>query len=172
MRPASERPIPKPRKKLRRSGLIGFLREVAGNATTETVIMIPVFVGIWGGIFYTQQRYRKAINMAQYTRAHTWSHAFNNCEGGGGTNNTRISEEVESADGWISGAVDLLFGSGIIPGFQFDEVEGRRDTQLERPAVLGEGTVTMSDNLVILCNEQVQGERGFARTAWRMFFGG
>lgn len=165
------RRVPKPKKKLRRqTGVIGFFREVAGNATTETVIMIPVLVAIWGSIFYTQQRYRRAINMAQYTRAHTWAHAFNSCEGGGGTGQTRISTDVEAADGFISGAVDLLFGSGIIPGFQFDEIEGRRETSLDRPAVLGEGTVTMEHNIVVMCNEQTQGDRGFASMAWEMFF--
>ena len=170
MSDAPRKRAPKPQK-LRKRGFISLLRDIAGNATTETVIMIPVFVGIWGGIWYTHQRYRKAINMTQYTRAHTWAHAFNACNGGAG-GSTNISTGGYSGDGAISGAVDLLFGSGLIPGFNFDEIEGRRNTSLSRPAVLGEGTVSMEHNLVVLCNEEIQGERGFARTAWRMFFGG
>ena len=166
-RAARQRP-----QKLRKRGFLALLRDVAGNATTETVIMIPVFVAIWGGIWYTHQRYRKAINMTQYTRAHTWQHAYSGCDGSPPSTNTRINPGGYSGDGMIAGAVDLLFGSGIIPGFNFDEIEGRRQTQLARPTVLGEGTVSMEQNLVVLCNEQTQGERGFARTAWSMFFGG
>ena len=156
--------------KLRKRGLISLLYDVAGHATTETVIMVPVLIAIWGGIWYTHQRYRKAINMAQYTRAHIWEHAFASCEGSP-PGRTRISTGGYSGDGFISGATDLLF-SGVIPGFNIDEVEARRDTQLDRPAVLGEGTVRMEHNLVLMCNETPQGERSFARDAWAMFVGG
>ena len=155
--------------KLRKRGFLSLLRDVAGTATVETVIMIPFMVGIWGGIWYTHQRYRKAVNMTQYTRAHTWAHAFNACDGSS-TGSTSISTGGYSGEGAIAGTVDLLFGSGIIPGFNFDEIEGRRQTSVERPAVLGEGAVSMEHNLVIVCNEQIQGERGFARTVWSMFF--
>jgi len=161
-----------PPQKIRKRGWLGLLRDVAGNATTETVIMIPVFIAIWGGIWYTHQRHRKAVNMAQYTRAHTWEHAFDGCDGDTPGTNTRIAEGRFSGEGAISGIVDLLFGEGLIPGFAFDEVEGRRTASLQRPAVLGEGSVSMGDNLVMLCNEQTQEHGGFARTAWRMFFGG
>lgn len=156
--------------KIRKRGFIALLRDIAGNATTETVIMIPVLIGIWGGIWYTHQRYRKAINMAQYTRAHVWAEAFASCPGDS-YGRTTINTGGYSGDGFMSGATDLLFG-GIIPGFNIDEIEATRRASLERPSVLGEGTVTTRHNLVILCNEEIQGERGFARTAWAMFFGG
>jgi hypothetical protein len=169
MRTAPDASEPGP-KRLRRPGLLGFIRDVAGNATTETVIMIPVFVVIWGGIFYTHQRYRKAINMAQFTRAHTWAHAFEGCEGDPPGTSTTIGERAESHDGFIDGAVSMLFGSGILPGFQLDEIEGRRRTSLERPAVLGEGTVNMGYNVVMLCNERRQDDGSFWDAAWGMFF--
>ena len=131
--------------------------------------MIPVFVGIWGGIWYTHQRYRKAINMAQYTRAHTWAHAYGGCEGSPPEGNTTISDAGYSGDGFISGAVGLLFGSGIIPGFGFDELEGRRETSLDRPRVLGSGTVRMADNLVVLCNEEAQDDPGLWEAGLMLF---
>lgn len=163
------RPAQKPSKKLRRRGWLGWLRDVAGHATTETVIMIPVFVAIWGGIWYTHGRYRKAINMAQFTRAHTWQHAFEGCEGSP-SGSTSIGDRADSRDGFIDGAVGLLFGSGIIPGFQFDEVEGQRSTSIERPAVLGEGSASMGYNVVVLCNERPQRDGSFWDAAWGMFF--
>lgn len=156
-------------KKLRKRGLFGWLRSTLGHATTETVIMIPVFVAIWGGIWYTHGRYRKAINMAQFNRAHSWQHAFNACEGSPGSG-TSITDHADNRDGFIDNATGLLFGSGIIPGFQFEEIEGRRQTSIERPTVLGEGTVTMGHNLVMLCNEKTQGDQGWFQTAWDMFF--
>lgn len=154
---------------LRKRGCISLLRDIVGHATTETVIMIPLLVAIWGGIWYTHGRYRKAINMAQFTRAHIWQHAFASCEGSP-PGSTRISTGGFSGDGFIGGVTELIVGSGIIPGFQFQEVEARRDTSIERPAVLGEGTVRMGHTMVLMCNETVQGERSFARDAWGVFF--
>ncbi|HJL17696.1 MAG TPA: hypothetical protein RMH99_18675 [Sandaracinaceae bacterium LLY-WYZ-13_1] len=155
-------------KKLRRRGFLAWLRDVAGNATTETVIMIPVFVGIWGGIWYTHGRYRKAQNMAQFTRAHAWAHAYAGCEGSAG-GSTSIGERGSDSSGFIDGVVSLLFGSGILPGFQFDEIEGRRSTSIERPAVLGEGSVSMGHNLVVMCNERTQEDFGAFEAAAGMF---
>ncbi|HEY8428457.1 MAG TPA: hypothetical protein VIL20_08795 [Sandaracinaceae bacterium] len=159
----------RPAKKLRKRGWLGWLRDVAGHATTETVIMIPVFVAIWGGIWYTHGRYRRAINNAQFTRAAVWTHAFDGCEGGS-PNSTELGDRSDNRDGFIDGAVSLLFGSGIIPGFQFDEVEGRRFADIDRPAVLGEGNVRMGYNVVVLCNERPASDVGFWAAARDMFF--
>ena len=56
------------------------------------------------------------------------------------------------------------------PGFQFDEVTGWRETSVDKPAALGEGTNQMSHNLTVLCNERTQEEDGFIDRAWEMFF--
>lgn len=156
-------------KKLKKRGVIAWLKSKVGHATTETVIMIPVFVAIWGGIWYTHGRYRKAINMAQFSRSHVWAHSFEGCEGSPGSG-TSISDRADNRDGFVDGAVGFLVGSGILPGFQFDEIEGRRNTSIERPAVLGEGTVSMGHNLVVLCNERTQGDTGLFDAAWGVFF--
>jgi hypothetical protein len=156
-------------KKLRKtSGLLGWLRDVAGTATVETVIMIPVFIAIWGGIWYTHGRYRKAIQMAQFTRAHTWQHAFDSCEGSP-PGHTDIGTSSSSSDGFIDGAVDLLL-TGLIPGFQIDEIEGHRQTSIERPRVLGSGNAQMGYNVVVLCNERAQADVGLFSAARGMFF--
>lgn len=158
----------KPTKKLRRPGFLGWLRDVAGNATTETVIMIPVFVIIWGGIAYTHQRYRKAINVGQLTRAHTWQHAFAACEGGGPGGSTTIGESPSDSSGFIGGAVDLLLA--IAPGFSIDEIRGERSTSVDRPAVLGESTVNIQHSLTVMCNEPDRGDPTLFDAAWRLFF--
>ncbi|MGE0790769.1 MAG: hypothetical protein AB7S26_34160 [Sandaracinaceae bacterium] len=160
---------PERQPKLKRRTPLAWLRESIGHATTETLIMIPIFIAIWGGIWYTHQRYRAAINMAQFTRAHTWSHAFDACEGPTGT--TSVTESETSDAGFVGGVVDLLFGDGLIPGMRFHEVEGQRETSVDKPAVLGEGTVNMRHNIVMLCNEPLQGDRSFWEVAWAMFFG-
>lgn len=159
----------RPQKKLRKQGFLSWLRHVGGNATTETVIMIPLFVGIWGGIWYTHGRYRKAQNMAQFTRSHVWAHAYSGCEGSPG-GSTDISERGSDSSGFIDGVFSLFFARGIIPGFQFDEIEGTRTTSIDRPAVLGEGTVSMGHNLVLMCNERPSADVGGLDAAWGMFF--
>ena len=158
-----------PKKKLRKQGFLSWLRHVGGNATTETVIMIPLFVGIWGGIWYTHGRYRKAQNMAQFTRAHVWQHAFDACDGDP-AGSTDIANRGTDSSGFIDGVVSLLFASGIIPGFQFDELEGRRETSIDRPSVLGEGTVTMGHNLVLMCNERPHDSFSLFDAGWGLFF--
>jgi hypothetical protein len=158
----------RPEKKLRKRGLVGWLKSKVGHATTETVIMIPVFVAIWGGIWYTHGRYRKAINMAQFTRAHTWQHAYEGCEGGPPGGGTSFSDRADNRDGFMENAIGYLLV--IIPGFNFDEIEGRRTTSIERPTVLGEGNVSMGHNLVVLCNEIPQRDTSLFEAAWGVFF--
>ncbi len=172
MRSARHSPAKKraktPTKKLRRPGLLGWLRDVAGNATTETVIMIPIFVVIWGGIAYTHQRYRKAINEGQLARAHVWQHAFAACEGGPPSGNTRIGESSDDSSGFISGVVDLLLT--IAPGFSIDEIRGERQDTVDRPAVLGEGSVNIEHSLTVMCNEPDRGDPTLWDAAWGLFF--
>lgn len=155
--------------KLKKRGFLSLLRDVAGNATTETVIMIPLFVAIWGSIWYTHARYRKAINMAQYTRAHTWQYAYDGCETTP-SGRTRVGARSTDSSGFIDGTLSLIFDAGLIPGFQFDEIEGQRDGQIERPAVLGSGSVQMHGNLIMLCNERTQEDRGLFDAARSLFF--
>lgn len=162
--------MPQPKHKLKKRTFFSLLRDIAGHATTETVIMIPVFVAIWGGIWYTHQRHRLAINMLQQTRADTWQHAFEaDCGGPSGTTRIQASDQ-DVGGGFVTGVTDLLFGGALL-GMRIDEVEGRRSGSVQRPAVLGEGTANYETNLVIMCNEQTQGERGFWEVAWAMFFG-
>lgn len=180
MRPLAKQP-PKPSpgglparggprgKKLRRTGFLGWLRDVAGHATTETVIMMPVFIAIWGGIWYTHGRYRKAVNMAQFTRGHVWAHAFNGCDGDPNSGRTNIGDRgSDDRTGFIDGVMGLMF-SGAVPGFAFDEIEGTRETSIERPTVLGEGAVNMGYNVVVLCNERTQNQDSFLGVAADMF---
>lgn len=148
-------------------GIIGLLQSVAGNATTETVIMIPVLVVLWGGIWYTHGRYRKAVNMAQYTRAHIWQHAFASCEGSP-PGRTTISTGGFSGDGFIGGATDLLFG-GVLRRFQIDEVEARRDTSIDRPTVLGSGSVGMEHHMWVMCNETIQEDGNWVEAVFGTF---
>lgn len=166
-----KRATPGTPQKLRRPGVLGWLRDAAGHATTETVIMIPVLVAIWGGIYYTHGRYQKAIHMAQFTRAHVWEHAFQGDCGDRGPRSTQteFSSGSDSRDGFIDGLMDLMFGSGLIPGFRFEEVEGTRRTSFERPAVLGEGSANMGYNVVVLCNETTQSDDSFLGVAADMF---
>lgn len=159
------------RRRRPRTGVLGFLREIAGNATTETVIMIPVFIVIWGGVYFTQQRYRKAINTVQFTRSHVWQHAYGGCEGTAPAGTTFTDGADSSSDGFMEGVTDLLF-SVPLTGFVIDEVEGRRETSVERPRVLGTGSVAMEFNLTVMCNEQTQEDLSLVEVALGMFFGG
>lgn len=159
----------RPKKKLARprGGLSSLLADIRGHAAAETVIMIPVLAIIWGGVFYAHQRYVRAIHMSQATRAHVWAHAYEGCEGSP-RGDTRISTASSSMDGFVSGAVELLFIAD--PGMNFEEIEGRRQGTVQRPAVLGEGSVTVSHQYVLMCNQRTSDIDNFALDAWLRFF--
>ena len=151
--------------KRRRSFLGRLLRDVLGNATTETVIMIPAFVIIWGGIYYTYLRHERYISMSQFTRADVWAHAYSACEDRRG--DTTISNYDSDSEGFISGIVSTAMS--VMPGFHFDEIEGQRTRSAQRPAVLGEGSAHMGHNLVVLCNEHTTEDSDLLTVALGMF---
>ncbi|MBZ0118874.1 MAG: hypothetical protein K8H88_17885 [Sandaracinaceae bacterium] len=151
--------------RFRGRGLLALLRDVAGNATAETVIMLPAFAIIWGGILYTYQRHETYVRMAQQTRADVWAHAFAACQDDP-PGDTRITDSERDTQGFMSGVFDVM---NLIPGFQFDEIEGNRDASVERPNVLGEGSSDMRHDLTVLCNEQTQEDQGLFDTMLGMF---
>ena len=59
-----------------------------------------------------------------------------------------------------------------IPGLNFESLEGsRNDFRVERPAVIGGGSMAMGADLTILCNEQPQSVIGMLVDAVSSAFG-
>ena len=157
----------RPTKKLRKRSRLAFFSDITGNATTETVIMLPAFIIIWGCIIYVHQAYTANQDMSMQTRADTWAHAYNDCQGGA-MGDTRIGESSQDSSGFIGGIVDLILT--VAPGFDFEVIEGQRNTSVAKPTILGEGSIALAHNLVVYCNEESRPDESLLEQAWGFFF--
>jgi len=149
--------------KPRRRGLRELLRETAGSATAEAVIMIPFFIIVWGCIIFVGQRYEKAIDVAAADRATAWNHVMSNCNGGVASG-TEVSDAsgwfdmLEAIDGAVSTIIDNLpivgdFWPGLIP----EEKQFVRRGSVEAPEVIGGGSRRVGATIVLMCNEDPKG---------------
>lgn len=168
------------------------LDDEEGTATTETVIMIPMFVIVWGCIVYVTNVFQGTIEMRARIRRDTWAYAYTSCEDrpetgtdldisrgiipdptGGAAESSATGGASTGSSGGVGdlvGMVDNILS--FIPGLNFESLEGHRNNfTVDRPAVIGGGSMTMGANLVILCNEQPDDVFSFIISAVRGAFG-
>ncbi len=144
------------------SSLRALLRDERGSATTETVIMIPVFILIFGGLLYLGHGYQQAIDTAQLDRQAAWDHAMDGCAGGVPAGTT-LSDATDPPGGSALASIDSLLSSitdafpplhGVWPGLFPRENRTERKSQFDRPTVLGGARVEVHHSIVLMCNEQ------------------
>jgi hypothetical protein len=150
----------------------GFVRrllaDTRGTATTETVIMIPMFAIVWGSIFFIFIFFQRTIQMRSMTRGHTWQYSYIGCHGSGP--DTQLSTEggslitaASSGDGGVDDIISGLFALGT--------GHGRRTASVTRPTVLGGGSMSLRDDLYVLCNDEPRGNIDYLGTFVSRFFG-
>ncbi|MBW2464814.1 MAG: pilus assembly protein [Deltaproteobacteria bacterium] len=136
------------------------LRDTQGHATTETVIMLPVFILIWGFITWASHVFEAQLDLVSTTRDHAWQHAMNDCNGGvgGGTDLRRAPDTDLGPVSDVLGAVDAVVG--LFPGFgeywpgvDFEEHQYQREGVVPAPEVTGAPDQRTAHRLVLLCNE-------------------
>ncbi len=153
----------------KRSWWRALLADERGAATTETVIMIPMYAIVWGCIVYVTNHFQNTLEMRMRMRRDTWAYAYTACTDEPSTNTSFNSSRglVPDASGTTDGGASAS-GSGAlagidnilsyIPGLTFQTMVGsRNDFTTRAPGVLGGGNLPLSANLTILCNEQPQG---------------
>lgn len=148
-----------------------FLADTRGTATTETVIMIPVFAIVWGCIHYVTVHFAATHEMRSRLRRDTWAFAYTACQDAPSTptdltnrsrgllpndpEGTAGTVEGGSGGGALAGIDDIL---SYIPGLNFETLVGTRsDFHTPRPAILGGGQMDLAADITILCNERPQG---------------
>jgi hypothetical protein len=145
------------------------LADEGGAATTETVIMIPMYAIVWGCIVYVTVHFQNTIEMRMRIRRDTWAYAYTACqdEPDTGTNldpssgiwpddsGTTDGGSSASGSGALAGIDNIL---SYVPGLTFTTIRGNRaDFHTPRPDVIGGGQLTLAADLTILCNEQPKG---------------
>ena len=152
------------------------LDDEGGTATTETVIMIPMFVIVWGCIVYVTNVFQGTIEMRARIRRDMWAYAYTGCEDMPSTGTaldtsrgiipdpTGAGAEADGAARGGAGTAESGGASGIIgmiddvlsylPGLNFESLEGHRsDFRVTRPEVIGGGSMSMGASIFVLCNE-------------------
>ena len=106
------------------------LADEEGAATTETVIMIPMFVIVWGCIVYVTQVFQATIEMRSRIRRDTWAYAYNSCEDmpDTGTNLSVSPGFIPDSTGAGSEAEGAASGGGAlrISSWQYPRASGPR----------------------------------------------
>lgn len=133
-------------------GLAGLLRDTRGAAMTETVIMLPFFILVFGCIVYAYNVHEAWLDTANRTRQHAWRHASDSCEGSvpDGTRSSTSTVETGTAMGAISTTLTL----GLMPDPEMEEVSMSRSDEVGKPKVLGEGSYGVGHGLTVMCNEE------------------
>lgn len=169
------------------------LLDEEGAATTETVIMIPMFVIVWGCIVYVTNVFQATIEMRSRIRRDLWAYAYTGCEdmpetgtnftegrgfipddpSGAGSDGAARDGAATGSDGGIGSMVGMVDDIlSYIPGLSFRTYEGHRsDFRVERPEVIGGGTMNMGANLYLMCNEVPSNIFEFVINAVRSAFG-
>jgi len=162
----------------RRRSLRELLRDTAGHATAEAVIMIPFFVIVWGCILYVAQGYERAIDVGADTREHAWAHVMDECDrpAPGGTEVTDATNPPLGPLGDLLGMIDEIIGhipffEDYWPGFIVEERQFVRRDRVDKPSVIGGGEARIGHTIVLMCNEEPRGSHlsDMADEAWLIF---
>jgi hypothetical protein len=131
------------------------LADTRGTATTETVIMIPMFAIVWGCIFFVFTFFQRTITMRSLTRAHTWAYSYVGCSGTGpGTTLEQVGAGLLGGGGSSNDSdVDSIISSL----YALRSGHGTRQSSVARPRVIGGGSLSLSDGYWVMCNDVPRG---------------
>lgn len=133
------------------------LADTRGTATTETVIMLPMFIIVWGCIFFVFVFFQRTIEMRSLTRRDTWLYAYTSCVTDPG-NGTELSAPDEARPINLGSMASTIMR--FLPGFTIQRSSGARTASVSRPQVLGGGSIGLRDRMWVLCNEEPQSVLG------------
>jgi hypothetical protein len=156
------------------------LRDTRGHATAEAVIMLPVFIIVWGAIIFVSQGFEAALDIGARNRQAAWTHVMNDCEGGvdPGVSVSDATDPPFGPLGELFALVDAVFSTIPIyrdywPGLVPEERRFRVQTSVAQPRVLGTGSANVNHDIVLMCNERYidTNLREMSSEAWRVLIG-
>ena len=140
-----------------RSFVRRLLADTRGTATTETVIMIPMFAIVWGCIFFVFTFFQRTITMRSMTRGHTWAYSYVGCSGSGPGTTLETQGASQISRSGITGIAETILATIM----QIRVGHGHRTTSTARPRVIGSGSISMTDDLHVMCNRVPRSIGGF-----------
>lgn len=131
---------------------LGLLADEQGTAMTETAIMLPALILIWGGILYAFTLANSIITMNAQLRRDAWTYAYSGCEG----DQPSESDFSESSFDGGGDIPDLPILSTLM-NLAFDENYSNRQGSTTAPTVIGGATNEFSTQQLWMCNEDRSG---------------
>jgi hypothetical protein len=144
------------------------LRDERGTASTETIMMTPAFLIIWGSVFYVFTLGRNIVEMNVRIREGAWQRAYDGCRTTPDSP-TRIGDGAFDGSGATGSTDTPIFGS--IMSMFFEEFHASRNGSVEQPPVLGGETQRYRGDMVWMCNEDPEDYdiANFIASAWGSF---
>ena len=127
------------------------LEDERGAAMTETAIMLPVLILIWGGILYAFTLARQIVEISVRTRADAWSYSYGACQSEPGE--TAITSGAYSA-GDADTSPSVPFGDRIMNLF-ITQFHANRHGSATAPTQIGGQTNEFHHDEAWLCNENL-----------------
>jgi len=128
------------------------IEDERGTAMTETAIMLPVFLMIWGGILYTFVLGRSILEMQVNVRRDAWTYAYAGCRGD--TGDTNISEESITPSGAPGVSIPLF---GAIMDFVSKQFHANREDTVSSSSLRRENQIAV--DVAWVCNEHHENYR-------------
>ena len=127
------------------------LSDEKGTAMTETAIMLPALILIWGGILYAFTLAQQIVQMHVAVRRDAWTYAYSGC------NDEPDGETAISEESYRDGAPDTDTGTpfGNIMNLFIDQFHANRNGEATAPSVIGGHTNAYHSDITWLCNETV-----------------
>lgn len=147
MGPAKLRSGPSKPRSLSWARRLRILRDERGTASTETVMMMPAFIIIWGSVFFVFQGARKIVEMNVRIREDAWTRAYGSCSSDPSGTTYSASSSGSSTTGDVP-----VFGGAILD-MMFTEFYAQRQTSQAAPPILGGRTKNYRGEHLWICNE-------------------
>lgn len=154
-------------------------RNERGVAMTETIVMLPAFLIIWGSVLFIHKRYESYVNAAAVARECAWRRATDACPDEDDANDNldeicKLEEGTDISDPWngndptadAQSSVSFMDSLSAIIGGK--GLVARRETKITRPGVLGGEDETYKPGVALSCNEKASGDifGNVADSAW------
>jgi len=138
------------------------LRDQRGTASIEAAMMLPLMALCWVGLFFRLATIDATLVAATEARRAAWVSSNNACRGedteyecdeeetaGGGGGN-----EGGGGGGWLDALTDVPIIGGLFGSLLGYSMTAHAGQEVERPPLLGGGTVNAGYHYYIMCNEE------------------
>jgi hypothetical protein len=161
-----------------------------GAASVEGVIVLPVFVILFVGLFFVRALTQSRLDADREARRCAWEYSANSCEAipagcddvlkgvqrgnlDKGLNDTlpQIENSLKSGSGAAQAVKDVVthMVTGAIAQMLTRSLDSKKTRELERPGLFGGGKSVVVGKYRLACNIPAQGSKDIATAAWKQF---